>query len=438
MSDTTAAAATAGTTDTPVRVITSWELGTSEHAHDLFMAEPVRGRIFRRLDQQMAHAGTVTHRTDGRYDAWHSNDGNLGAFDTDDQARIAVERHAVEDRGRMIASLVSGTDRAWARDFCAMTGYHPPTAAARATRWGFRVERPRGADDPSELWTMSRGTRRPATTADELAVTAACLADELAVTTRAGHSYAGPMTVTVWEHDNQTNDAVHLYGVGIDSRTLPLPHQVVEDRSDPDATDADRLRWIAQTLGPCPVRDPATDEHMRPLRFVGGPWHGQTKYQAKAFWPLQARFVWTQDGVEHTVSAPERDGDPRGRYQPASTRDALMLWHIPGAPDPGQLVLTQGDPDPYELLALAAIHERARESADIAAAYGIDDSLEHGVNSSASAFVAAALHKLTAILPGITEDQAGWLDETAAALDLSVIENLTGANGTGLEGETSA
>lgn len=435
MPDTTPAAATAGTTATPpAHVITEWEPGTSDDAHDLFMAEPVRGRIFRRIAQQMAHTGTVTRGDDGRYSVWHPVDGTLGAFDTDDEARHVLEGHALGKRRSLVASLTATPDAPWAREFCGLSGYQPPAAPESETRrWGFRIERPRGGDDPSELWTMSHGTRAGV-------FTAAGLADELAVNARAHHAYVGPMTVTVWNTADHTNTVVHAYGAGVESRTPPLPASVVEDRSAPTASDADRLRWIAQTLGPCPDRDPATDEHMRPLRFVGGPWHGQTKYQAKVFWPIQAQFVWDQDGVQTTLSAPEREGDPRGRYQPTGTCDSVvMLWHVPGAPDPGRLVLRLDDTDPYDRLALAGIHERSRESAGIAAAYGLPDDhgLDHCVNTAAPGLVAAALHKLTTMLPGITEDQTAWLDETAAALDLSVIENLTGANGTGLEGESS-
>jgi len=105
------------------------------------------------------------------------------------------------------------------------------------------------------------------------------------------------------------------------------------------------------------------------------------------------------------------------------------------------------DDDPLATLALRALTERAWVAHGIALHYQAGDdtaaetmeSMSHALQSVAPGFAAAALLRI-ADDPrlGLTDTQHLYLHERAAELDLSVVEDLTGANGDGTETPAAA
>ncbi|MGK5546690.1 hypothetical protein ACSNOH_18450 [Streptomyces sp. URMC 127] len=103
------------------------------------------------------------------------------------------------------------------------------------------------------------------------------------------------------------------------------------------------------------------------------------------------------------------------------------------------LALSPSDQDPLHQLAYDAIADRATEAFEIALHYQSDrspescrEALHNALAVAASGFVAAGLMSLSED-PGLalTPEQEEFITDRARELDLDVVENLTGANGTG-------
>lgn len=103
--------------------------------------------------------------------------------------------------------------------------------------------------------------------------------------------------------------------------------------------------------------------------------------------------------------------------------------------------------DPLATLALRELTERAWVSYGIALHYqpghneveATTEAMSHALETVAPGFAAAALLRI-AVDPrlGLTGEQYSYLHERAAELDLSVVEDLTGANGDGTEAPAAA
>ncbi|MFI7278463.1 hypothetical protein [Streptomyces sp. NPDC049879] len=299
--------------------------------------------------------------------------------------------------------------------------------------WAYRIEKtgPAYGSDPGRA-VMSLGTRQAPFDADTKKI-----ADELAEENRAAHSYyTGRLQVAVWLHNEEADryprrdayppyDAYHYRYDGDGTEDAPLPDQ-------PDDVDEEtRARWNAKTLGPAGRVDPAVDPNFRPLHFVGGPWHGQTKFQARVFWPPQAMFLGENaNGDTVTVHAPERDGDDRPRYRPGGSCDrALMIWHDPKGFQPVDLLLSPIGHDPVELAAFDVVVGHARGAHDATPPFGsVDYAFQAAVAEAGRGFVAVALRRLIEFLPDATPDQRRFLDEAAATLALDVVTVEAGTN----------
>jgi hypothetical protein len=108
-----------------------------------------------------------------------------------------------------------------------------------------------------------------------------------------------------------------------------------------------------------------------------------------------------------------------------------------------QFVLRLSTADPMQDMAFHRVLERALDAYHTTrhqAAYWADgdkpdaerDGVIAAIASAAPGIVAFALHRVVESLDDqLTEEQAMALGDTAAALDLEVVEDITGANGTG-------
>ncbi|WP_374324820.1 hypothetical protein [Streptomyces sp. AP-93] len=130
--------------------------------------------------------------------------------------------------------------------------------------------------------------------------------------------------------------------------------------------------------------------------------------------------VWTM--VNHN---PDRYPD----RNPTAPADAFTVAYGERGTDftPSDLLLSPASPDPREVWALERMVSTAKEVHDL---YGPpNDDFQEAVRQAGRDAVAAALHRLVAVLPGITEAQAAFLADSAWVLGLEVVEDLTAANG---------
>ncbi|MFI7278462.1 hypothetical protein [Streptomyces sp. NPDC049879] len=178
--------------------------------------------------------------------------------------------------------------------------------------------------------------------------------------------------------------------------------------------------------------DMANDPSMRPLRFVGGPWDGQTRYTAKASWNVDPLYVSraTDDDGEHWEVEPPPPSykdpaeDTRPRYNPTQYPERgaplLMVWHDPEGFDPMNLVPVGRDDAAEDLIvehAVSIYHEMVPPFGGT-----IRGQVAIAAQAAAADVAAVVLHRLVAVLPGITADQRAFLDDTAARLGFEVVQ----------------
>lgn len=437
MTDITAAAATAGDTPTVVPV-TTWETN-KEGDHILVVAEPVKGRPVRRLDDGTALVGHVSIGSDGRFVVHHATDGPLGKHDTDPAARRALESHTLGDRAAFTDALACTPYKPWAEEHFDLTGYRPVPADQLRTDWSFHTACPGAAGQPRVLNWGTHDLAVPAT--------AAAVADVLAADARYAYDCTGELTITVWAHRGDDTRSpsrgqtvfpagavAYLYGAGVQARvpdraaaaTNPVGRVTIEQRE----------QWAALILDDSkelPARDPETNPWMRRLTFNGGPWDGFTRYVALGAVDEKPRAAFHGAPVTDSVMfVPDSDDDPRARYRPSGTGHRItMTWHPSHddpMDDPMELVLHRAAEDAVDAAAFRRIVDWANDVADQVNNDGVPyhNTIEHGVSDAAPSLVAAALHKLTAVLPDITDAQVDFLNDAATLLAPSVVDILTG------------